>query len=67
MEIEADQRNQELSELIKRQAEQIDQMKSKLNYCRVSIEEHEKTLNFSNSLTIDGFIDIDGNLINRDI
>ena len=67
MEIEADQRNQELSELIKRQAEQIDQMKNKLNYCRVSIEEHEKTLNFSNSLTIDGFIDIDGNLINRDI
>ena len=61
-----EQKSRELAELISRQAEEIEQMKDKLVECKVRIEDYERDSDILKRLYEDGFIDQDGNPVNRD-
>ena len=61
-----DQRNRELSSLIEKQAEEINQMKEELIAYRERVENHERDTELLKRLYEDGYIDLNGDLINRD-
>ena len=61
-----DQRNRELSSLIEKQAEEINQMKEELIDYRERVENHERDTELLKRLYEDGYIDLNGDTINRD-
>ena len=67
MNIGTDRKNSELNKLIQQQAEEIEQMKNELDDCRVRLEDHEKDSELLKRLYENGYIDLDGNPIDRDM
>ena len=61
-----EQKSRELTELISRQAEEIEQMKDELDECKVRIEDYERGSDILKRLHDDGFIDQDRNPVNKD-
>ena len=58
--------NRELVDLIERQDEEIKRMRDELNECRDRIENHERDSEFLKHLYENGYIDLNGNSIERD-
>ena len=57
--------NKEMSELIETQADEIERMKIELDEYKERIENHERDTDILNQLYHDGFIDLDGHLIDK--
>ena len=60
-----DQKNKELSTLIEKQAEEIDQMKEELIDYRERVENHERDTELLKRLYENGYIDLNGDPIDR--
>ena len=60
-----DKKNQDLSEYIRQQVEEIDDMKNELNDCKRRIEDHEKDSEILKQLYDNGYVDLNGDPVDR--